>query len=79
MMGTGERKHRSCEEIEAQILAALRRPSSPREVFHAITNNNGATATITKAFNNLLKNGKVRRFGARYSFDYGHEVLYETN
>lgn len=76
MMGTGEGRHRTCAQLEAQILKTLNRPSSSREIFRAITNCNGATRTITQAFNNLLKSGKVRRFGARYSFDYGHEVLY---
>jgi hypothetical protein len=71
-MTTGGRRLRKENELEAQLLAALARPSSPREVFAVV----GATVAIMRTFNRLMIDGKVIRHGARRTFDHGHEVLY---
>lgn len=75
-MTTGGRRLRKDHELEVQLLAALARPTSPREVFRTVGGQAEGTRAIARAFNELLKSGKVRRYGARCSFDYGHEVLY---
>lgn len=78
-MKAGGRRMRKDHELETQLLQALARPTSPREVFKAVGGHADGTGAIMRAFNRLVISGKVTRFGARCSFDHGHEVLYVAN
>jgi hypothetical protein len=65
-------KNRSEAILEAEIIAALSRPVSPRELFAVV----GDTLAVMRAFNRLVSSGRVERWGARNTFDHGHEMLY---
>jgi hypothetical protein len=74
-MHPGVRRLRNGEEMREAILSALADgPLSSREILIRV----GATHTARCALDSLVLSGRVKRHGARVTFDFGHETLFRN-